>query len=76
MAQANVPENKGFMASKYVKMLMVILMAFLLFGGPYFVYLIYDALGMSFLYAFIAGCTSILLGLVLMWYLIKVKIIT
>ncbi len=76
MTQAKAPEKQVFIASKYVKILLVILMAFLLFGGPYFVYLIYDALGMSFLYAFIAGCTSILLGLVLMWYLIKVKIIT
>ena len=76
MTQERTPENKGFMASKYVKMLMVILMAFLLFGGPYIVYLINDALEMSFLYAAIAGAASIVLGFVLMWYLIRAKIIT
>jgi ABC-type Mn2+/Zn2+ transport system permease subunit len=76
MAQEKTPENRGFTTSKYVKMLMVILMAFLLFGGPYIVYLINDALEMSFLYADIAGAVSVVLGLVLMWYLIRAKIIT
>jgi len=76
MTQEKAPENKVFMSSKYVKMLLVILMAFLLFGGPYIVYLINDALEMSFLYAAIAGVASVVLGLVLMWYLIRAKIIT
>ena len=76
MTQEKAPENRSFMSSKYVKMLLVILMAFLLFGGPYIVYLINGALEMSFLYAAIAGVASVVLGLVLMWYLIRAKIIT
>jgi hypothetical protein len=76
MTQEKTPANKVFMSSKYVKMLLVILMAFLLFGGPYLVYVINNLLEMRFLYAAIAGAASIVLGLVLMWYLIRAKIIT
>jgi len=76
MTQEKARENKGFMSSKYVKMLLVILMAFLLFGGPYLVYAISSVLEMRFLYAAIAGAASVVLGLVLMWYLIRAKIIT
>jgi hypothetical protein len=76
MTQEKTPANKVFMSSKYVKMLLVILMAFLLFGGPYLVYVINNLLEMRFLYAAIAGAASIVLGLVLMWYLIRAKVIT
>ena len=76
MTQEKTPENKSFTSSKYVKMLLVILMGFLLIGGPYVVYIIYSVLEMRFLYAAIAGAASVVLGLVLMWYLIRVKIIT
>jgi len=76
MTQEKTPENKSFTSSKYVKMLLVILMGFLLVGGPYVVYMLYDVLGTRFLYAAVAGAASVVLGLVLMWYLIRVKIIT
>ena len=76
MTQGKTPTNKGFMSSKYVKMLLVILMAFLLIGGPYLVYAINNVLEMRFLYAAIAGAASVVLGLVLMWYLIRAKVIT
>jgi hypothetical protein len=76
MTQEKTPESKSFTSSKYVKMLLVILMGFLLIGGPYVVYIIYSVLEMRFLYAAVAGAASVVLGLVLMWYLIRVKIIT
>jgi hypothetical protein len=76
MTQEKTPESKSYTSSKYVKMLLVILMGFLLIGGPYVVYIIYSVLEMRFLYAAIAGAASVVLGLVLMWYLIRVKIIT
>ncbi len=76
MTQEKTTANKGFTSSKYVKMLLVILMGFLLFGGPYLVYVINNLLEMRFLYAAIAGASSVVLGLVLMWYLIRAKIIT
>ena len=76
MTQEKTPESKSFTSSKYVKMLLVILMGFLLIGGPYIVYIIYDLLETRFLYAAIAGAASVVSGLVLMWYLIRVKIIT
>jgi hypothetical protein len=76
MTQEKTVASKTFISSKYKKMLLVILMAFLLFGGPYLVYIIYDALEMRFLYAAIAGAASVVLGLVLMWYLIRAKVIT
>jgi hypothetical protein len=76
MTQEKTPESRSFTSSKYVKMLLVILMGFLLIGGPYVVYIIYSVLEMRFLYAAVAGAASVVLGLVLMWYLIRVKIIT
>jgi hypothetical protein len=76
MTQEKTTANTGFTGSKYVKMLLVILMALLLFGGPYMVYLVNDILKMRFIYAAIGGAVSVVLGLVLMWYLIRVKIIT
>ncbi len=76
MTQEKTPTNRVFTSSKYVKMLLVILMAFLLFGGPYLVYIVSDILAKRFIYAAVAGAASVVLGLVLMWYLIRAKIIT
>jgi hypothetical protein len=76
MTQEKTPASKVSSSSKYVKMLLVLLMAFLLFGGPYLVYIVSGVLEMRFLYAGIAGVASVALGLVLLWYLIRAKIIT
>lgn len=76
MAQEKQSTKAGFASSKYVKMLLVIIMALLLFGGPYVLYVIYDVVKLRFTYSAIAGAGSVVLGLLLLWYLVRAKIIT
>ena len=64
------------MGSKYLKMLLIIIMALLLFGGPYILYILYSVLKVRFLISGVIGFGSVLLGLILMWYLIKTKVIS
>jgi hypothetical protein len=64
------------MGSKYLKMLLIIIMALLLFGGPYILYILYGVLKVRFLISGVIGFGSVLLGLILMWYLIKTKVIS
>jgi len=61
--------------SKYVKMLLVLIMALLLFGGPYGAYIVINVLHRSYLAATVGGFAMVIAGLVFMWYLIKNKII-
>lgn len=61
--------------SKYVKMLLVLIMALLLFGGPYGAYTVINVLHRSYLAATVGGLGMVIAGLVLMWYLIRIKII-
>jgi hypothetical protein len=65
-------ENDG---SKYVRVVLVIVMAFLLFGGPYAAYTLINILKVSYVISTIGAFAMIVVGLVLMWYLIKKKII-
>lgn len=62
-------------SSKYVKVVLVIVMAFLLFGGPYAAYTLINVLNVSYVISTIGAFAMIIAGLVLMWYLIKKKII-
>jgi len=71
------PQTKtGLIGSKYMKMLLVIVMAILLFGGPYMVYVLYSVLKVRFIISGGVGFGAVFLGLVLMWYLIKKKVIS
>jgi hypothetical protein len=54
---------------------MVIVMAFLLFGGPYAAYTLINVLNVSYVISTIGAFAMIVVGLMLMWYLIKKKII-
>jgi hypothetical protein len=76
MTQEKQQSKTGLMGSKYLKMLLVIIMALLLFGGPYILYILYDVLKVRFLISGVIGFGSVLLGLILMWYLIKTKVIS
>jgi len=64
--------NGGFFKSKYWRMLLVLVMGILLFGAPYALYILQKHYTIST----IAGFGSVILGLLLMWYLIKTKVIT
>jgi len=62
----------GFFNSKYWRMLLVLVMGILLFGAPYAMYILQKHYTISTL----AGFGAVFLGLVLMWYLIKAKVIS
>jgi cytochrome c oxidase assembly factor CtaG len=76
MTQEKQQPKTGLMSSKYLKMLLILIMALLLFGGPYILYVLYDVLKVRFLISGVIGFGSVLLGLILMWYLIKTKVIS
>jgi uncharacterized membrane protein len=61
--------------SKYLKMLLILIMAVLLFGGPYATYAVTDILHRSYRTATIGSLIMVVAGLVLMWYLIRKKIL-
>jgi hypothetical protein len=62
----------GFFKSKYWRMLLVLVMGILLFGAPYAMYILQKHYTIS---TFV-GFGAVFLGLVLMWYLIKTKVIS
>ena len=75
-----MPEDKQqtkapITGSKYMKMLLVLIMALLLFGGPYGAYTFINVLHINYLAATVGGFAMVIAGLVLMWYLIRNKII-
>ena len=76
MTEEKQQPKAGFQGSKYMKMLLVIIMALLLFGGPYVVYVFIHILEVGYLVSTICGFAMVLAGLMLMWYLIKTKVIS
>ncbi len=42
MTQEKQQSKTGLMGSKYLKMLLILIMALLLFGGPYILYILYE----------------------------------
>ena len=70
-------EAQGFLASKFGKTLMVILSVILIFAGPtYIVYGLYVILGLSLVPSFVVGFVLFAVGIVMMWYLVKQKIVS
>jgi hypothetical protein len=76
MTQDKQQTKTGLMGSKYVRLLLVLIMGLLLFGGPYAVFVFNNVLKVRFLISAAVGFGAALLGLLLMWYLIRAKIIT
>ncbi|MGB8779497.1 MAG: hypothetical protein WCD81_02475 [Candidatus Bathyarchaeia archaeon] len=72
MTEQKQKANAGFFKSKYWKMLLVLVMGILLFGAPYAMYILQNHYTIST----IAGFGAVFLGLLLMWYLIKTKVIS
>ena len=63
--------------SKFWKTLLVILAAFLTFVGPtYIVYALLNAFKMNYFVSMASGFALFIVGLVLIWYLIKRKVIS
>ena len=76
MTQEQQQAKTGFMESKYGKMLLVILAALLVFGGPYLVYVLVDVVGFNYYVSVASGFIVFAIGLYFVWYLIKKKVIS
>jgi hypothetical protein len=66
----------GMLESKYWKVVFTIIAAVLTFGSPYLVYVMTKALGMGWFISIGSGGVLFMVGLVLIWYLIKKKVIS
>jgi hypothetical protein len=76
MTEEKQQTRTGFLSSKYWRMILVLIMGVLLFGAPYLVYVFIEVLKVRFLISTIVGVAAVFVGLLLMWYLIKKKVIT
>lgn len=74
MAQETKETRTGMMGSKYWKLLLVILAGLFIFGAPYVTYLSSSVLKRGLFFSFTGGLVSLIIGLVLMWYLIRNKV--
>ena len=65
------------LSSKFWKTLLTVLAAFLTFAGPtYMVYVLMNILKIYYFVSMISGIVLFIAGLVLVWFLIKKKIIS
>jgi len=65
------------LSSKFWKTFIVILAVFLTFAGPtYIVYALLNVLKMNYAVSMASGFALFIVGLVLIWYLIKRKVIS
>jgi len=68
--------DSGMLASKFWRTLLTIVSVLLVFAGPtYFVYLLAVTLEVNFAASFAVGFALLAVGLVLMWYLVRKKVI-
>ena len=64
-------------SSKFMRVLLIIVTVFLIFAGPtYFSYLLSNILNVNYVASVASGFALFIAGLVLMWFLIRKKIIT
>ena len=68
--------NMSRLDSKFMKTLLLILAALFTFGGPYLVYVLSHLLELNFFASMAAGAALFVIGLVLIWHLIRKQIIT
>jgi len=68
----------GFGASsKFWRIFLVIVAVLLIFAGPTYVpYLLVDLLKVNYVVSIVSGLALLIVGLVLMWYLIRKRVIT
>jgi hypothetical protein len=69
-------EYEGFLSSKFWRTSLVVVAVLLIFAGPtYFPYLLTDILKVDYVASIVTGFALLMVGLVLLWYLIRKKII-
>ncbi|MGC8895344.1 MAG: hypothetical protein ACP5LB_01060 [Candidatus Bathyarchaeia archaeon] len=68
-----IKEARKFdLSSKFWRTLLLVLAAFLVFAGPtYFVYVLNIVLEINYAVSMVSGFALFIVGLVLIWYLIK-----
>ena len=63
--------------SKFMRVFLILLSVFLIFAGPtYISYVLFDALKVNYVASVVSGFALFIVGLLLMLYLIRKKIIT
>ena len=73
----NTVESTSFLDSKFGKTLMIILSVILIFAGPtYIIYGLAVVLGVNLMASFIVGLSLFIVGLIMMIYLVRKKIIS
>jgi hypothetical protein len=69
--------GKFDVSSKFWRVLLVIVAVFLIFAGPTYVsYLLFNILNVNYVASIVSGFALFIVGLFLMWFLIRKKIIT
>ena len=73
-------EDKSFggfgVSSKFWRIFLVIVAALLIFAGPTYVsYVLWDILKVNYVASIVSGFVLLVIGLVLMWFLVRKKII-
>ncbi|MFB3889795.1 MAG: hypothetical protein ACE14S_09915 [Candidatus Bathyarchaeia archaeon] len=75
--EENATELTGFLSSKFWRTLMIIVAVFLIFAGPtYFVYLLAVVLNVALAASAVVGIVLFVVGLVLMWYLVRKGVVS
>ena len=63
--------------SKFLRVLLIIVAAFLIFAGPTYVsYVLFDVLNVNYVASVVSGIALFIIGLLLMLFLIRKKIVT
>jgi hypothetical protein len=63
-------------SSKFWRILLVIVSVFLVFAGPtYISYVLFDILNINYIASVVAGFALFIVGVLLMWFLVRKKII-
>jgi capsule polysaccharide export protein KpsE/RkpR len=63
-------------SSKFWRILLVIVSVFLVFAGPTYVsYLLFDILNVNYIASVVVGFALFIVGILLMWFLVRKKII-
>jgi hypothetical protein len=74
------PKNQGSdrsnLDSKNLRLLLVVLAAVLTFGGPYSAYILINLIGLSQAISVATGFVLFAVGMILIWYLIRKKVIS
>ena len=69
--------GKFDVSSKFWRVFLVIVAVFLIFAGPtYFSYLLFEILNVNYVASMVLGFVLFIAGLLLMWFLIRKKIVT